>query len=89
MRVLGELITPTPKEYVLLRLLLGNVGQVCARDEIARTVWPEYEGQVADYNIDNLVARLRTKVQRPGKGAVRIVAVKTRGYRLMVGLGDS
>jgi pSer/pThr/pTyr-binding forkhead associated (FHA) protein len=87
--VLGQLISPTPKEYLLLRLLFANVGAVCGRDEIARTVWPEYEGQVADYNIDNLVARLRPKVERPAQGAVRIVAVKTRGYRLVLGATDS
>ena len=88
-RVVGQLISPTPKEYLLLRLLLGNLGQICARDEIARTVWPEYEGQVADYNIDNLVARLRMKVERHADGAVRILAVKTRGYRLVLGRSDS
>jgi DNA-binding response OmpR family regulator len=88
-RIVGQLISPTPKEYVLLRLLVGNPGQICARDEIARTVWPEYDGQVADYNIDNLVARLRMKVERHAEGAVRILAVKTRGYRLVLGARES
>src|SRR6202011_4874393 len=61
-RIGGELVNLPPKEYVLLRLLMERPGQVCGREEIARGVWPEYEGQVADYNIDNLVTRLRHKI---------------------------
>jgi DNA-binding response OmpR family regulator len=81
----GRLVSLTPKEYVLLRLLIGQAGTVYARDDIARVVWPEFDGQVADYNIDNLVARLRQKIERDPNASARIVSVKKRGYRLMLG----
>jgi pSer/pThr/pTyr-binding forkhead associated (FHA) protein len=84
-RVGGQLVALTPKEYVLLRMLLSQPGNVCGRDDIARLVWPEYAGQVADYNIDNLVARLRQKIERDQHSSARIVSVKKRGYRLLLG----
>ena len=83
-RVQGQLIELAPKEYALLRLLVQKGGQVAGRDEIAHTVWPEHDGVVDEYYIDNLVARLRRKVERTG-GSVKLVAIKTRGYRLLVG----
>jgi pSer/pThr/pTyr-binding forkhead associated (FHA) protein len=72
-RVGGQSVALTPKEYVLLRMLMNQPGAVCARDEIAQVVWPEYEGQIADYNIDNLVARLRQKIERGPHASARIV----------------
>jgi DNA-binding response OmpR family regulator len=84
-RIGGEQVALTPKEYVLLRLLLTVPGAVVARDDIARVVWPEFSGQVADYNIDNLIARLRQKVERDSGSLARIVSVKKRGYRLLLG----
>ncbi len=83
-RVGGQLLALTPKEYVLLRMLLAQPGAVCGRDDIARLVWPEYAGQVADYNIDNLVARLRQKIEREARSGARIISVKKRGYRLIL-----
>ena len=74
----------TPKEFTLLRMMTEKPGIICERDEIARAVWPEYEGQVADYQIDNLVARVRHKVERRARAGVRIIAVKKRGYRLVL-----
>jgi pSer/pThr/pTyr-binding forkhead associated (FHA) protein len=83
-RVGAQLISLTPKEYVLLRMLLAQPGAVCGREDIARVVWPEYGGQIADYNIDNLVARLRQKIEREARSTARIISVKKRGYRLIV-----
>jgi pSer/pThr/pTyr-binding forkhead associated (FHA) protein len=83
-RVSGQLLSLTPKEYVLLRMLLAQPGAVCGREDIALLVWPEYGGQVADYNIDNLVARLRQKIEREARSTARIISVKKRGYRLVL-----
>ncbi|HLZ25919.1 MAG TPA: FHA domain-containing protein [Chloroflexota bacterium] len=83
-RVEGEVVDLAPKEYTLLRLLLEKNGQLAERDEIVRTVWPEHNGVVSDFNIDNLVARLRPKIERPGS-RVHLVAIKKRGYRLLLG----
>jgi len=46
-------------------------------------VWPEVEGLgVSDWAIDRLVARVRSKLKKQ-KSKVRIVTVKTRGYKLI------
>ncbi|MGH2355776.1 MAG: winged helix-turn-helix domain-containing protein, partial [Chloroflexota bacterium] len=65
--------------------LYERAGRVCDKDEIARAVWPEYDGIVLDYNIETLVSRLRHKLEQGGAGADAIVTVKKRGYRLAGG----
>lgn len=78
----GTQLELAPKELTLLTLLYEKGGEICDKDEIARTVWPEYEGAVSDYNIETLVSRLRAKLEAGGAGGDTIVTVKKRGYRL-------
>ena len=80
--VFGQRLDLAPKESALLALLYERAGAVCDKDEIARVVWPEYEGIVSDYNIGALVSRLRHKLEQVGAGGQPIVNVKKRGYRL-------
>jgi hypothetical protein len=78
----GTRLELAPKELTLLSLLYEKGGEICDKDEIARTVWPEYEGAVSDYNIETLVSRLRAKLEAGGAGGDTIITVKKRGYRL-------
>ncbi len=78
----GRRLDLAPKELALLALLYGRGGQVIDKDEIARAVWPEYDGLVNDYNIETLVSRLRHKLTQGGAPVDLIVTVKKRGYRL-------
>lgn len=78
----GKRLDLAPKELSLLGLLYERAGTVCDKDEIARAVWPEYDGMISDYNIETLVSRLRHKLEAGGGGADAIVTVKKRGYRL-------
>jgi hypothetical protein len=78
----GKRLELAPKELTLLALLYDRAGTVCEKSEIARAVWPEYNGMVSDYNIETLVSRLRHKLDAGGGGADAIVTVKKRGYRL-------
>jgi len=78
----GKPLELTPKEYALLALLYERAGALCDKDEIARAVWPEYDGVVNDYNIETLVSRLRQKLTQGGASAEAVVTVKKRGYRL-------
>jgi DNA-binding winged helix-turn-helix (wHTH) protein len=78
----GKRLELAPKELTLLALLYDRAGTVCEKSEIARAVWPEYDGMVSDYNIETLVSRLRHKLDAGGGGADAIVTVKKRGYRL-------
>jgi len=73
----------SPKEFALLVLLHRHAGAICDKDSIASAVWPECPDQVYDYQIENLVGRLRQKLEaEPGAGAL-IETVRGRGYRLI------
>jgi DNA-binding response OmpR family regulator len=78
----GNQLELAPKELALLTLLYEKGGGICEKDEIARSVWPEYDGAVSDYNIETLVSRLRAKLEAGGAGGDTIVTLKKRGYRL-------
>lgn len=87
-RATGELwvdrqpVSLSPKEQSLFDLLYRNVGRVCSKHEIAQAVWPEYQAQVYDYQIESLVKRLREKLEPDPRHPVLIVTVRGRGYRL-------
>jgi hypothetical protein len=78
----GTPLELAPKELALLTVLFEKSGEICEKDEIARRVWPEYDGAVSDYNIETLVSRLRSKLNQAGGSGDAIVTVKKRGYRL-------
>src|SRR3990172_1877718 len=59
----GRLIRITAKEFQALSYLRSRNGALCTKDELARHVWPEYEGAVEDYNLEQLVSLLRRKLQ--------------------------
>jgi DNA-binding response OmpR family regulator len=72
------------KEFALLALLYRRAGTVCDKDSLASAVWPEWPDQVYDYQIENLIGRLRQKIEaEPGAGSL-IENVRGRGYRLLV-----
>jgi pSer/pThr/pTyr-binding forkhead associated (FHA) protein len=81
----GKKLELAPKEFALLAMLYEKAGEVCEKDDISRSVWPEYSGLVSDYNIEALVSRLRSKLEHGGAGADAIVTVKKRGYRMRSG----
>jgi pSer/pThr/pTyr-binding forkhead associated (FHA) protein len=77
---------PLPlKEYNLLLFLYRKAGNVCSRDEIISAVWPDVQdpGAVSDATIDQLVHRLREKVEPVPSKPVRIVSKKRFGYQLV------
>ena len=71
------------KEYALLAYLYERAGQICSKDEIAAAVWPEYKGEVFDYQIESLIKRLRQKLEPDSEESHLIVTVRGRGYRLV------
>lgn len=71
------------KENSLYTVLLENINEVCEREKIIQSVWPEEEELgVSDWTIDRLVARLRNKLKKQ-KSKYEVVTVKTRGYKLI------
>ena len=82
-RVNRQIVSLAPKEFTLLAYLSENLGQVCSKDEIGRAVWPEYQDGVYDYQIENLVRRLRTKLETDSTTPQLLLTVRGRGYKLV------
>lgn len=73
----------TKKEHLLFDLLKNNLSEICDREKIAGSVWPEVEEfGVSDWAIDRLVARVRNKLKAK-KSNFEIQTIKTRGYKLI------
>ncbi len=73
----------SPKEFSLLAYLYENRGKVCSKDEIGRTVWSEYQVGIYDYQIENLIRRLRTKIESDANAPVLLITVRGLGYKLL------
>ena len=73
------------KEYELLSFLYRNAGKICSRDEIIDAVWPESKdpGAISDAAIDQLVHRLRQKVEPTPSQPERIISKKSFGYMVV------
>lgn len=84
-RIDNKLVPLSPKEYNLLLLLYRKAGNVCSRDEIIATVWADVQdpGAVSDATVDQLVHRLREKVEPIPSKPVRIISKKRFGYLLV------
>jgi hypothetical protein len=82
-RVDREPVSLSPKEFALLVCLHDHCGEVCSKDDIARAVWPEYEDDVYDYQVENLVRRLRTKIEPDPTDPQMIQTVRGLGYKLV------
>ncbi len=71
------------KEYALLVFLYENRGKVCSKDEIGQVVWSEYQTGIYDYQIENLVRRLRTKIETDPNAPQLLVTLRGLGYKLV------
>jgi DNA-binding response OmpR family regulator len=72
----GESVSLTKTEYELLKLLLGNRGQVFSRQEVLDRVWPK-DVVVTDRTVDVNITRMRKKIGHYGK---HVVARQGFGY---------
>jgi two-component system copper resistance phosphate regulon response regulator CusR len=75
----GRPISLTRTEYLLLRLLLRNVGHVVSRDEIVRTIWGS-PNTIESNGVDVHIKSLRGKVDQQGEKLIE--TVRGFGYRL-------
>ena len=81
-RVDRRVVALAPKEFALLAHLYERRGQVCSKDEIGAAVWPEYQEAVYDYQIENLVRRLRSKLEPDPADPQLLLTVRGLGYVL-------
>jgi DNA-binding response OmpR family regulator len=82
-RLNRRLLALSPKEFALVAYLYENRGKVCSKDEIGRAVWSEYQSGIFDYQIENLVRRLRTKIEIDPNAPLLLVTVRGLGYKML------
>ncbi|HEY3343866.1 MAG TPA: FHA domain-containing protein [Anaerolineaceae bacterium] len=82
-RVNRYAISLSPKEFALLTYLYAHRGKVCSKDEIGKVVWTEYTEGIFDYQIENLVRRLRTKIEFDPNNPALLLTIRGLGYRLV------
>jgi pSer/pThr/pTyr-binding forkhead associated (FHA) protein len=83
-RVDRHAVELSPKEFVLLAYLYEHSGQVCSKDDIANAVWPEYQAGVYDYQVENLVRRLRSKLEFDPANPQLLLTMRGLGYKLVI-----
>jgi DNA-binding winged helix-turn-helix (wHTH) protein len=80
-----EIITDkfTPSEFRLLRHLMINTGRVSEKNEIIEAVWNDSKTRegVTDQALDQIVYRLRRKIEDDPNNPKLIQTVKGRGYK--------
>jgi len=82
-RVDRRVVELSPKEFALLVYLCEQGGRVCTKDEIGQAVWSEYRSGVYDYQIENLVRRLRTKIEPDPANPQLLLTLRGLGYKLV------
>ncbi len=80
-QILSDILTGS--EFKLLRLLLEHIDTIIDRDRIIQTVWTDTKSQtgVSDQAVDQLIFRLRKKIEDDPNNPVHIQTVKGRGVK--------
>jgi DNA-binding response OmpR family regulator len=82
-RVNRRALTLSSKEFELLAFLYRRRGQVCSKDDIGQAVWAEYQEGVYDYQIENLMRRLRAKLEPDPAHPQLLLTLRGLGYKLV------
>lgn len=80
-RLSGNDVDLTQREYELALILLRNIGRVLSRDELLTSVWVRDAG-VDTRTVDTHASRLRKKLGLAGESGLMLSSVYGQGYRL-------
>jgi DNA-binding response OmpR family regulator len=75
----GELLQLTNKEYELLSLLVFNPGVIYTRDDLLREI-KGVEAKLFSRSIDILISRLRNKIEKDNESPEYIKTIWGKGY---------
>jgi DNA-binding winged helix-turn-helix (wHTH) protein len=78
----GKPVTLTALEFKILKYLVQNARRVISRDELLNQVWG-YENYPCTRTVDNLILRLRQKLEREPARPVHIRTVHGAGYKFL------
>lgn len=71
----------TRQEFRLLDYLFKNPDKICDREEIIRAVWMgEAEEGISDEAIDQLITRLRSKIEKDKSNPEHLLTIRGRGF---------
>jgi DNA-binding response OmpR family regulator len=78
----GEPVVLRTMEFKTLRYLIQNARRVISRDELLNEVWG-YENYPCTRTVDNLILRLRQKLERDPSRPVHFRTVHGAGYKFL------
>ena len=82
-RVNRKKVFLSPKENSLLVFLYNHRPDYCSKDSIRKSVWPEYQPEnVFDYQIENLVRRLRKRLEIDPDNPQLLISLRGFGYKV-------
>lgn len=87
-RVSGELMDFTPKEFDLLQYFMENPEHVLSRDQLLDRVWG-YSSATDTRIVDVHVSHLREKIERDSKSPQYIRTIRGIGYKFSEGSSSS
>lgn len=83
-RVRGQAVNLTPREFELLEHLARQHGRAVRRQELLEQVWG-YNSEMMTRTLDVHVGRLRQKIEQDARSPQMILTVPGVGYKLMAG----
>ena len=83
----GKTLHLSAKEFALMRLFMGNVGQVLSKDTLIGRAW-DAGSNAGDNNVEAYVSFLRKKLRHLGSAA-QIETIRGAGYRLVERVEDA
>ena len=70
------------KEYRILRLLLKDRGSLVTRQQLAEVIWQDHNEEYSDWAIDQLMTRLRKRLESLSLSSTILQSVRGKGYIL-------
>ncbi|MEW6408628.1 MAG: response regulator transcription factor [Nitrospirota bacterium] len=80
-KVKGEIVELTPKEYEILKTLISHRGEVLSRDFLRHHVWKDSHLYEWSRVIDVHIQHLRNKIEKDPSNPEYILTVPGAGYR--------
>jgi pSer/pThr/pTyr-binding forkhead associated (FHA) protein len=78
----GKLVQLTAKEYQVLAVLHAADGGLVTKHDLAQKAWPEVGGVVGNESIEQMLSRLRRKLEADPERPRHLLTVRGLGYRL-------
>ena len=83
-RIKGEEVPMSPREYALLKLFISHPGRIFSNEEIVKHVWSDDQFAIPQ-DVKKYVYLLRKKLEGDPKNPTRLLTVRGFGYKLVNG----